>query len=109
MIEKTFERLWAENRQRLLAEDEEYQRILRSYRKHGLADWIVFAFSIVCCVELMDRVGIQSKVLSFALGVVLAVIFFIAYNYFKAIRVSRKTLEEVEERIKKEYREEVGR
>lgn len=109
MIEKTFERLWAENRQRLLAEDEEYQRILRSYRKHGMADWIIFAFSIVCCVELMERVGIQSKVLSFALGVVVAIIFFIAYNYFKAIRVSHKTLEEVEERIKKEYREQVER
>lgn len=30
MIEKTFEKKWADNRQRLLQEDEEYQRILRS-------------------------------------------------------------------------------
>lgn len=109
MIEKTFERLWAENRQRLLDEDEEYQRILRSYRKHGWSDWLIFAFTIVCCVELMDRIGIRSRLLSFGLAIVLAVIFFIFYNYFKAIKVSRNTLEEVEERIKEEYRKQVGR
>lgn len=109
MIEKTFERLWAENRQRLLAEDEEYQRILRSYRKHGWSDWLIFAFTIVCCVELMERIGIRSQLLSFGLAIVLAVIFFIFYNYFKAVKVSRKTLKEVEERIKEEYRQQVGR
>lgn len=109
MIEKTFERLWAENRQRLLSEDEEYQRILRSYRKHGWGDWLIFAATIVCCGELMERIGIRSKVLSFGLAIVLAVIFFIFYNYFKAIRVSRKTLEEVENRIKEDYRKQVGR
>lgn len=109
MIEKTFERLWAENRQRLLNEDEEYQRILQSYRKHGFTDWLIFGFAVMCCVQLMEQIGIQSKLLSFVLGTILAVVFFIAYNYFKAIRVSRKTLEEVEEHIKKEYREQLGR
>lgn len=109
MIEKTFERLWDENRKRLLAEDEEYQRIQQSYRKHGWADWVIFAATVVGCLELVQRVGIKSQVLSFAIAIVLALIFFVFYIYFKAIKVSRRTLEEVEERIKAEYRKSLGR
>ena len=47
MIEKTFEKKWADNRQRLLQEDEEYQRILRSYRKHNWADALVAPAALI--------------------------------------------------------------
>ena len=47
MIEKTIEKKWADNRQRLLQEDEEYQRILRSYRKHNWADALVAPAALI--------------------------------------------------------------
>lgn len=53
MIEKTFEKKWADNRQRLLQEDEEYQRILRSYRKHNWADALVAPAALIGSMEFV--------------------------------------------------------
>ena len=57
MIEKTFEKKWADNRQRLLQEDEEYQRILRSYRKHNWADALVAPAALIGSMEFVAWLG----------------------------------------------------
>ena len=108
MIEKTFEKQWADNRQRLLQEDEEYQRILRSYRKHNWADALVAPAALIGSMEFVAWLGVKSQVLNFVISLVLAIVFFFVFLYFKAVRVSRKTLDEVEQRIKEEYRQKVG-
>ena len=99
MIEKTFEKKWADNRQRLLQEDEEYQRILRSYRKHNWADALVAPAALIGSMEFVAWLGVKSQVLNFVISLVLAIVFFFVFLYFKAVRVSRKTLDEVEQRI----------
>ena len=96
MIEKTFEKKWADNRQRLLQEDEEYQRILRSYRKHNWADALVAPAALIGSMEFVAWLGVKSQVLNFVISLVLAIVFFFVFLYFKAVRVSRKTLDEVE-------------
>lgn len=108
MIEKIFEKKWADNRQRLLQEDEEYQRILRSYRKHNWADALVASAALIGSMEFVAWLGVKSQVLNFVISLVLAIVFFFVFLYFKAVRVSRKTLDEVEQRIKEEYRQKVG-
>lgn len=108
MIEKTFEKKWADNRQRLLQEDEEYQRILRSYRKHNWADTLVAPAALIGSMEFVAWLGVKSQVVNFVIFLVLAIVFFFVFLYFKAVRVSRKTLDEVEQRIKEEYRQKVG-
>lgn len=108
MIEKTFEKKWADNRQRLLQEDEEYQRILRSYRKHNWADALVAPAALIGSMEFVAWLGVKSQVLNFVISLVLAIVFFFVFLYFKAVRVSRKTLDEVEQRVKEEYRQKVG-
>lgn len=107
MIEKTFEKKWADNRQRLLQEDEEYQRILRSYRKHNWADALVAPAALIGSMEFVAWLGVKSQVLNFVISLVLAIVFFFVFLYFKAVRVSRKTLDEVEQRVKEEYRQKV--
>ena len=59
MIEKTFEKKWADNRQRLLQEDEEYQRILRSYRKHNWADALVAPAALIGSMEFVAWLGVN--------------------------------------------------
>lgn len=108
MIEKTFEKKWADNRQRLLQEDEEYQRILRSYRKHNWVDALVAPAALIGSMEFVAWLGVKSQVLNFVISLVLAIVFFFVFLYFKAVRVSRKTLDEVEQRIKEEYCQKVG-
>lgn len=76
MIEKTFEKKWADNRQRLLQEDEEYQRILRSYRKHNWADTLVAPAALIGSMEFVAWLGVKSQVLNFVISLVLAIVFF---------------------------------
>ncbi len=76
MIEKTFEKKWADNRQRLLQEDEEYQRILRSYRKHNWADALVAPAALIGSMEFVAWLGVKSQVLNFVISLVLAIVFF---------------------------------
>ena len=68
MIEKTFEKKWADNRQRLLQEDEEYQRILRSYRKHNWADALVAPAALIGSMEFVAWLGVIES--SFALSAI---------------------------------------
>lgn len=75
MIEKTFEKKWADNRQRLLQEDEEYQRILRSYRKHNWADALVAPAALIGSMEFVAWLGVKSQVLNFVISLVLAIVF----------------------------------
>lgn len=105
---ENFREKWADNRQRLLQEDEEYQRILRSYRKHNWADALVAPAALIGSMEFVAWLGVKSQVLNFVISLVLAIVFFFVFLYFKAVRVSRKTLDEVEQRIKEEYRQKVG-
>lgn len=105
---ENFREKWADNRQRLLQEDEEYQRILRSYRKHNWADALVAPAALIGSMEFVAWLGVKSQVLNFVISLVLAIVFFFVFLYFKAVRVSRKTIDEVEQRIKEEYRQKVG-
>lgn len=105
---ENFREKWADNRQRLLQEDEEYQRILRSYRKHNWADALVAPAALIGSMEFVAWLGVKSQVVNFVISLVLAIVFFFVFLYFKAVRVSRKTLDEVEQRIKEEYRQKVG-
>ena len=41
MTEQEFEKLWQENRAKLLANDEEYKRISKSYMAWGWLDYLV--------------------------------------------------------------------
>lgn len=79
MIEKTFEKKWADNRQRLLQEDEEYQRILRSYRKHNWADALVAPAALIGSMEFVAWLGVKSQVLNFVISLVLAIVFFLVF------------------------------
>lgn len=83
MIEKTFEKKWADNRQRLLQEDEEYQRILRSYRKHNWADALVAPAALIGSMEFVAWLGVKSQVLNFVISLVLAIVFFLCFPLFQ--------------------------
>ena len=83
MIEKTFEKKWADNRQRLLQEDEEYQRILRSYRKHNWADALVAPAALIGSMEFVAWLGVKSQVLNFVISLVLAIVFFFVLLYLQ--------------------------
>jgi len=53
MTEQEFEQLWQANRQQLLANDEEYQRISKSYTSSSWLDYLVSIGGFVFCAKII--------------------------------------------------------
>lgn len=47
MTNEEFERIWQENRNRVLANDDEYQRISKSYTNWGWTDYLILILGTV--------------------------------------------------------------
>ena len=54
MTEQEFEQLWQANRQQLLANDEEYQRISKSYTSSSWLDYLVSIGGFVICEKFIQ-------------------------------------------------------
>ena len=68
MTEQEFEKLWQENRAKLLANDEEYKRISKSYMAWGWLDYLVLIGGFVICETFVNSFALSTFV-KFALEI----------------------------------------
>ena len=99
MTEQEFEQLWQANRQQLLANDEEYQRISKSYTSSSWLDYLVSIGGFVICKKFIEGFNLGS-VWTFLLAALGMIIISYGLRIIKARLSSNKTLVEVEQRIK---------
>lgn len=103
MTDEEFERKWQENKDAVLANDEEYQKVKRGYEKTGIVDWIIYIGGIV----LGDAVGsllVVSGIVRGIIDIVAAIVFIIIGLWMKSLFISRNTAEEIEQKVKERYR-----
>ena len=91
MTNEEFEKKWAENRKEVLANNEEYQRIV-----------ILIAGFVIC--ENYTKTIVNSIVLQYLLALVGMILIWLGYRLIKSLFNSKQTLEELEEKIKQQYR-----
>ena len=103
MTEQEFEQLWQTNRQQLLANDEEYQRISKSYTSSGWLDYLVSIGGFVICEKFIQGFNL-GYVWTFLLAALGMVIVWYGFRLIKGRLSSSKTLEEVEQRVKAQYK-----
>ena len=104
MTDKEFEELWAAEGQKFLNEDPEYKKVKAGYKSSSW-DWIAYIAAIVAA-QLVVRTFMQvGEMLNFILTCVFALILIVVYIYIKNLLISPHTLEEIEQRVKKETRE----
>lgn len=103
MTEQEFEQLWQANRQQLLANDEEYQRISKSYTSSSWLDYLVSIGGFVICEKFIQGFNL-GYVWTFLLAALGMVIIWYGFRLIKGRLSSSKTLEEVEQRIKEQYK-----
>lgn len=60
MTEQEFEQLWQANRQQLLANDEEYQRISKSYTSSSWLDYLVSIGGFVICEKFIQALTLAT-------------------------------------------------
>ena len=84
MTNEEFEKNWAEHRKEVLANNEEYQHIAQSYKGSGWIDYVIF-------IAGLALVGM--------------ILIWLGYRLIKSLFNSKQTLEELEEKIKQQYRD----
>ena len=62
MTEQEFEKLWQENRAKLLANDDEYKRISKSYMAWGWLDYLVLIGGFVICETFVNSFALSTFV-----------------------------------------------
>ncbi|WP_449016189.1 Fis family transcriptional regulator [Prevotella sp.] len=107
MTNEEFEKKWAENRKEVLANNEEYQRIVQSYKSSGWIDYIIFITGFVIC-ENYTKTIVNSIVLQYLLALVGMILIWLGYRLIKSLFNTKQTLEEVEEKIKHQYRDSIS-
>ena len=107
MTNEEFEKKWAENRKEVLANNEEYQRIVQSYKSSGWIDYIIFIAGFVIC-ENYTKTIVNSIVLQYLLALVGMIVIWLGYRLIKSLFNSKQTLEELEEKIKHQYRNSIS-
>lgn len=106
MTNEEFEVKWAENRDKVLANNETYQRIARSYSSWGWTDYVVFIAGFVICENFMKAL-VKNILLQYLLALVGMVLIWLGYRFVRSLLGGKETLEEVEEEIKRQYRKSV--
>ena len=107
MTNEEFVKKWTENRKEILANNEEYQRIVQSYKSSGWIDYIIFIAGFVIC-ENYTKTIINSVVLQYLLALIGMILIWLGYRLIKGLFDSKQTLEELEEKIKQQYKDSVG-
>ena len=107
MTHEEFEKKWAENRNKVLANNEAYQRVSRSYNSWGLIDYIIVIAGFVIC-EKYTKELVSSIILQYLLALVGMILIWLGYRLAKSMLNSKQTLEELEEKIKQQYKDSVG-
>ena len=107
MTNEEFEKKWTENRKEILANNEEYQRIARSYNGSGWIDYVIFIAGFVIC-ENYTKTLVKSIVIQYLLALVGMVLIWLGFRLIKSFFSSKQTLGELEEKIKQQYKDSSG-
>ena len=65
MTNEEFEKKWTENRKEILANNEEYRRIVQSYKSSGWIDYIIFIARLSLSARTNTKTIINSIVLQY--------------------------------------------
>ena len=82
MTNEEFERIWQENRNRVLANDDEYQRISKSYTNWGWADYLILILGFVMCENFTKSLG-MNIILQYLLAIAGMILVWLGFRIIK--------------------------
>lgn len=104
MTNEEFEKRWAEDREQVLAHDEEYQRIAKGYKQGGVVNWIIIIGGAVVGSSLPDFLPIGNTILKWVLAIIAGILVITVGLWIRSLFISPRTAEEVEREVKERYR-----
>lgn len=104
MEEKEFEKCWLQNRERLLANDAEWQQMRDSYKTHSGSDMLLYAIPIVVGIVCLDYLPIKHELLLWGVSAVIMIVVSVICVQIKSAASGIKSAGDIEKRVKEEYR-----
>lgn len=98
-----FEHWWKENRNDILHEDADYQRVQNSYKIKSGADLLLFAIPVVAGIVSMSFIPVESEIIKWIISAVITVAVFLVCVWIKSTTIPGETLSEIEERLKRKF------
>lgn len=98
-----FERLWLENKHRLLKEDREYRDVVDSYKMSSGADWLLFGIPAVVGIASFEMLTFDSEMMRWLISALITIAAFVLSVFVKSLIVGGKSVTEIEKRIKNDY------
>ena len=104
MEDKDFEILWLQNRERLLAEDTEWQAMKESYKVHGVTDVLFYAIPIIVGIMCLDYLPIANELLRWVVCAGIIIVVMAICMLIRTAGKGVKSASDIEKRVKEEYR-----
>lgn len=104
MEDKDFEILWLQNRERLLAEDAEWQAMKESYKVHGVTDVLFYAIPIIVGIMCLDYLPIANELLRWVVCAGIIIVVMAICMLMRTAGKGVKSASDIEKRVKEEYR-----
>lgn len=105
MNEQEFEKKWRENRRNLLQNDAEWRQLQESYKMSSGADWLLFAIPVVAGIASFNYIPLTSEILKWLVSVAITIVCFALCVWIKTLISGTKSADEIERRIKEEFKE----
>ena len=99
--EKEFERLWLENKKRLLNEDQEYKDATATYGMTSGADWLLFGIPVATGIICVDILPFQSEVLRWIVSIIVTILVFAVCVWVKSLSNPHRAIEDIEKDVKR--------
>lgn len=103
MTDEEKDRKWLEVRDRVLANDAEYQQIVDGYRRGSIANWIIIIGGAMVGSSLPDFLPVTSVVMKWILSIAAGIVVIVVGLWIRSLFISRKTAEEVEREVRERY------
>ena len=103
MYSDDFERWWKDNKDDILHNDADYQRVLNSYKIKSGADLLLFAIPVVSGIVSMKYIPVDNELIKWLISAVITILIFLLCVWVKSTTIHGETLSDIEERLKGKY------
>lgn len=98
--QEIFEVWWQQNRKQILISNEEYCKIMNSYKMNTGADRLLFAIPVVAAFVVINIGLFRKELLNWVVGAITAIVIFVVSVWIKTLMSGNRSLEVVEKEVK---------
>ena len=107
MTEQEFKKYWQENKQRILENMPEYQRVQDSYRMKSGIDWLWFLLPAISGIAAMHYFTFKHEILTWVVSALVTIVCFFLCVWIKSLLSGTRSLHDIEQEAKEKHHQDL--